>query len=101
LELLNRSGGCAVIISSVAAEQPVKDWPHYVAAKRAVEALARVAPLQYPKVASLIVRPRKLLTTMTNTPLGHLGATSPGLFADRIAQRLEHPLEPGKTEILE
>jgi NAD(P)-dependent dehydrogenase (short-subunit alcohol dehydrogenase family) len=100
LGLLNRSDGCAVIISSAAVEDPVKEWPHYVAAKRAVEALGSVASMQYPRVRTLIVRPQKLLTSLTNTPLGHLGAASPALLADRIAARLENPWEPGKTEIL-
>jgi NAD(P)-dependent dehydrogenase (short-subunit alcohol dehydrogenase family) len=89
-----------VIISSEAAERPVREWPHYVAAKRAIEGLASVAAMQYPKVRSLIVRPAKLLTAMTNTPMGRLGAASPALVAGRIAARLERPLEPGKTEIL-
>lgn len=100
LELLKQSNGCAVIISSAAVEHPVREWPHYVAAKCAVEALAGVASLQYPRVSTLIVRPPKLLTAMTNTPMGRLGAASPRLFANRIAARLENPLEPGKTEIL-
>jgi len=99
LELLNHSDGCVVIISSAAVEHPVREWPHYVAAKQAVEGLGCVASLQYPRVRTLIVRPQKLLTTLTNTPLGRLGATSPGLLANRIAARLEEPLEPGKTEI--
>src|SRR5271165_582648 len=100
LELLNSSDGCAVIISSAAVEHPVKEWPHYVAAKRAVEALGCVASLQYPRVRTLIVRPQKLHTTLTNTPMGMLGAASPGLLANRIAARLEVPLEPGTAEIL-
>jgi NAD(P)-dependent dehydrogenase (short-subunit alcohol dehydrogenase family) len=100
LELLNQSNGCAVIVSSVAVEQPVREWPHYVAAKRAVEALASVASLQYPRVCILIVRLPKLLTALTNTPIGRLGAASPGLFANRIAARLEDPLKLGTTEIL-
>ena len=58
LELLNRSDGCVVIISSVFVEHPVKDFPHYVAAKQAVEMLGRVASLQYRRVRTLIVRPR-------------------------------------------
>jgi hypothetical protein len=37
---------------------------------------------------------------MTNTPLGRLNAVSPGLIANRIAARLEDPMEPGTTEIL-
>jgi hypothetical protein len=56
--------------------------------------------MQYRRVRTLIVRPPKLLTTLTNTPLGRLGAASPALLANRIAARLEDPLEPGKTEIL-
>ena len=100
LELLNQSNGSAVIISSAAVERPVREWPHYIAAKQAVEALGRVAALQYPCVGTLIVRPQKLLTDLTNTPMGRLGAVSPWTLANRIATRLEVPLEPGKTEIL-
>ena len=100
LELLNRSDGCAVIISSVFVEHPVKEFPHYIAAKQAVEMLGRVATLQYRRVRTLIVRPQKLLTAMTNTPLGRLDAASPAVIANRIAARLEDPLEPGITEIL-
>lgn len=100
LELLNQSHGCAVIISSIFVEHPVREFPHYIAAKGAVEALVRVASLQYPRVSSLIVRPPKLLTAMTNTPIGRLDALPPELFAARIAARLENPLEPGRAEIL-
>jgi NAD(P)-dependent dehydrogenase (short-subunit alcohol dehydrogenase family)/acyl dehydratase len=100
LGLLNRSDGCAVIISSVFVEHPVKEFPHYIAAKQAVEMLGRVASLQYRRVRTLIVRPQKLLTAMTNTPLGRLDAASPALIANKIAARLEDPLEPGTTEIL-
>jgi len=89
-----------VIISSIFVEHPVSEFPHYIAAKGAVEALVRVATLQYPRICTLIVRPPKLLTAMTNTPMGRLGAASPGLLANCIAARLEHPLEPGRTEIL-
>jgi NAD(P)-dependent dehydrogenase (short-subunit alcohol dehydrogenase family) len=100
LELLNQSNGCAVVISSIFVEHPVREFPHYIAAKGAVEALVRVASLRYPRVASLIVRPPKLLTAMTNTPMGRLGAAPPESLASRIAARLEDPLEPGKAEIL-
>ena len=78
LELLNRSDGCAVIISSFYVEHPVKEFPHYIAAKQAVEMLGQVASMQYRRVRTLIVRPEKLLTAMTNTPLGRLDAASPG-----------------------
>jgi len=100
LELLNSSGGCVVMISSVYVDHPVKEFPHYVAAKQAVEMLGRVATLQYRRVRTLIVRPPKLLTAMTNTPLGRVDAASPALIANRVAARLESPPEPGSTEIL-
>jgi NAD(P)-dependent dehydrogenase (short-subunit alcohol dehydrogenase family)/acyl dehydratase len=100
LDLLNRSNGCVVIVSSVFVQHPVKDFPHYIAAKQAVETIGRVAALQYRCVRILIVRPPKLLTAMTNTPLGRLDAASPSLIANRIAARLEEPLEPGMTEVL-
>jgi len=101
LDLLNRSGGCVVMISSVYAEHPVREFPHYVAAKQAVEMLGRVATLQYRHVRTLIVRPPKLLTAMTNTPLGRLDATSPALIANQIAARLESPPAPGTAEVLD
>jgi NAD(P)-dependent dehydrogenase (short-subunit alcohol dehydrogenase family)/acyl dehydratase len=100
LELLNISEGCSVIISSTAVKDPVREWPHYIAAKQAIEALATVASLQYPRTRTLIVRPNKLLTTLTNTPTGNHEAVSPALFANRIAGRLERPLEPGQVEFL-
>jgi NAD(P)-dependent dehydrogenase (short-subunit alcohol dehydrogenase family)/acyl dehydratase len=100
LELLNRSDGCAVIISSFYVEQPVKEFPHYIAAKQAVEMLGQVASLQYRRVRTLIVRPEKLLTAMTNTPLGRLDAASPALIANRVAARLEDPPQAGTTEII-
>jgi NAD(P)-dependent dehydrogenase (short-subunit alcohol dehydrogenase family)/acyl dehydratase len=100
LGVLNRSDGCVVIISSVFVEHPAKEFPHYVAAKQAVEMLGRFASLQYRRVRTLIVRPQRLLTAMTNTPLGRANAVSPGLIANRIATRLEDPMEPGMTEIL-
>jgi NAD(P)-dependent dehydrogenase (short-subunit alcohol dehydrogenase family) len=84
----------------MAVEQPVREWPHYVAAKRAVEAFATVAPLQYPQTSALIVRPEKLLTEMTNTPMGRQKAAPPGQMANEIVERLQKPLRPGSTEIL-
>jgi len=45
--LMNASGGTLVVVSSAAVERPVREWPHYLAAKNAVEALAHVAALQY------------------------------------------------------
>jgi NAD(P)-dependent dehydrogenase (short-subunit alcohol dehydrogenase family) len=96
LPLLHKSGGTLVMISSSAVETPVKEWPHYVAAKQAVEALATAAALQYSGVSTVIVRPPKLLTTLTNTPMGRLDAKSPAAFADSLVR---HLVEPGKEKV--
>jgi len=100
LDLLEEGGGCAVIVSSMAVEEPVREWPHYVAAKNAIEALARVAPLQYPRTSALIVRPERLLTEMTNTPMGRRNALPAGQMAAQILERLRNPPAAGKTEVL-
>ena len=100
LDLLNASGGCVVVISSQYAVQPVREFPHYVAAKQAAEMLSRVAVMQYPLVRTLIVRPPKLLTTLTNTPGGRRGAASPVEYAGRVIARIEEGIGAGNTEIL-
>ena len=99
LPLLNESRGCAVIISSSAVEKPVREWPHYVAAKNAIESFGVVAPLQYPNVSALIVRPERLLTDMTNTPMGRQSAMPPWLFAQQITRKLQNPPRSGAAEI--
>lgn len=93
--------GWNVLISSIAATQPHPHFPHYSVAKCAAEALVRSAATEYRSVSSLIVRPARLLTDLTNTPLGRKGAMSPELVAARIVHRLRlHPVA-GKTELLE
>lgn len=100
LDLLNSSDGCAVIVSSAAVEEPVPEWPHYIAAKQAIETLTRVASLQYPRIRTLIARPSERLTPQGDTPIEDLGASSPLKFSDRLAARLAEPLDAGIIEIL-
>ena len=95
MEMLDASGGRAVIVSSTATQRPVKEWPQYVAAKKAIEGLAEVAALQYPRVQTIIVRPNKLLTEMTNTPMGRQNAEPPGKVAAKLVDHLRGQLQPG------
>jgi NAD(P)-dependent dehydrogenase (short-subunit alcohol dehydrogenase family) len=97
MEMLDASGGRAVIVSSTATQRPVKEWPHYVAAKKAIEGLAEVAALQYPRVQTMIVRPNKLLTEMTNTPMGRQNAEPPSRVASKLVDHLRGPAQPGLT----
>jgi NAD(P)-dependent dehydrogenase (short-subunit alcohol dehydrogenase family) len=95
------SKGWNVLISSVAATQPHPHFPHYSVAKCAAEALVRSAATEYRSVSSLIVRPARLLTDLTNTPLGRKGAMAPELVAASIVDRLRRETVPGKVEFLE
>jgi len=98
---LATSKGWNVLISSVAAAQPHPHFPHYTVAKCAAEALVRSAATEYRSVSSLVVRPARLLTDLTNTPLGRKGAMAPELVAASIVNRLRLASAPGKVELLE
>src|SRR5215472_12828 len=88
LKNMEASSGRLVIISSLTVDTPAREWPHYVAMKAAVEALARVAALQFPKITVLLVRPPRLRTDLTNSPSGQLDATLPEIVAAQITQGL-------------
>ncbi|NEQ33134.1 MAG: SDR family NAD(P)-dependent oxidoreductase [Leptolyngbya sp. SIO4C5] len=102
LESLAASSGRNVVISSIYASQAAPaDLPHYVAAKYAVEGLVKAAASEYETVSHLIVRPPKLLTDQTNTPLSSQGAIAPELIAAKLVQALVGTAHPGRVEILE
>ena len=91
MDELAKSSGCGVLVSSVVssyAENSPKEWPHYVAAKSAVEGLFRVAALQYPGVKLIIARPPRLRTDMMNTPTSYGNAMLPEVAAARILERI-------------
>jgi len=93
--------GWSVLISSVAATQPHPHFPHYSVAKCAAEALVRSAATEYRNVSSLIVRPSRLLTDLTNTPLGRKGAMAPETVAAAVVKRLKGTSAPGKVALLD
>lgn len=99
--MLASSKGWNVLISSTAVGQPHPYFPHYVVAKCAAEAVARAAGTEYRAITSLLVRPSRLLTDLTNTPLGRKGALSPELVAAAVVKRLMGTRSPGKVEILD
>lgn len=74
LDLVNARSGWNVLISSSFVHTSPSDWQHYVAAKCAAEGLVRSVAPQYPMTRFLIVRPPRLLTDQTNTPMGRQGA---------------------------
>ncbi|MEU8891626.1 SDR family NAD(P)-dependent oxidoreductase [Streptomyces sp. NPDC048442] len=68
LPLLEPGGGSCLVISSAALDAPPRDWPHYVAAKSAVEGLVGWAARHRPGVGFLLARPGMLRTEQTNSP---------------------------------
>jgi NAD(P)-dependent dehydrogenase (short-subunit alcohol dehydrogenase family) len=98
LEQLDRDQGWVLFCSSSALASPPRDWPHYVSAKAAVEGLAGWVAANHPKLRSVIVRPPKMLTAMTGTPSGRVGAASADDVAVWTLERLCDPrLERGLT----
>jgi NAD(P)-dependent dehydrogenase (short-subunit alcohol dehydrogenase family) len=102
LPLLARRNGWCVVVSSTAVTDPPADWPHYVAAKAAIEGFIRVAAHQHRDVRFLILRPPRLATDLTNTPLGHVGALCPEDVVSALLRRLIGPVPPrGEAELLD
>ena len=83
-----------VFCSSAALSSPPREWPHYVAAKGAIEGLGAWLAAAAPGVASVVVRPPKLQTELTNTPAGRIGAVPVEPVARWLAERVAS-LPPG------
>lgn len=93
LPLLERDG-FVLFCSSSAVSAPPRDWPHYVAAKSALEGLAAWTAAANPGVRSVAARLPKMLTAMTNLPSMRVGAAAP----EPVALRLAALLEPGAVQ---
>jgi len=88
LPALDTEGAWVLFCSSSAITAPPRDWPHYVAAKGALEALALWLATTEPGIATVVVRPPKMRTDLTNTPSGRIGASAPAAVATWIVARL-------------
>lgn len=90
-----------MIVSSSAVGEPVRDWPHYVSAKAAIEAFGRVAALQERGIRNVLARPPRLRTDLTNTALGAYGALEPEVVAASLVRRVLAPPALGTVEVLD
>ncbi|MGW2327048.1 SDR family NAD(P)-dependent oxidoreductase [Streptomyces sp. NPDC001700] len=88
LDLLEPGRGSCLVISSAALREPPRDWPHYVAAKSAVEGLVHWAARHHPGVAFLLARPGMLRTEQTNSPSARETAGPVEPVAARLVRRL-------------
>ena len=103
--LVEASGGRVVIISSLYVSEQCTDLPedlhHYVAAKLAVEGLARSLAASPGRSRYLVVRPPRLLTDQTNTSTMRQGAVPVEGVAAVIVEHLCRPAEPERFLVLE
>jgi NAD(P)-dependent dehydrogenase (short-subunit alcohol dehydrogenase family)/acyl dehydratase len=77
--------GWLVVVSSSGLEDPPEVWPHYTIAKTALEGAAAYCK-RHASARVLVVRPPKMWTDSTNTPLGRLGAVPKEQVAAAIVQ---------------
>ncbi|MFE5262756.1 SDR family NAD(P)-dependent oxidoreductase, partial [Streptomyces coelicoflavus] len=92
-------GGRIVAVSSAWTQVPPPGWSAYVTAKFAVEGLMHAAAAEHPGASWLIVRPPRLRTAMTATPLGERGAAVEPVAA-ALVRALAGPAETGEVRVL-
>jgi NAD(P)-dependent dehydrogenase (short-subunit alcohol dehydrogenase family)/acyl dehydratase len=96
LPLVDADAGWVLFCSSPAVMAPPRDWPHYAAAKGALEGLARWLAATAPKMRTVVVRPPKMRTDLTNTPSGRIAAAPTEAVATWIVKRISNgDLGPG------
>ncbi|MBB5953683.1 NAD(P)-dependent dehydrogenase (short-subunit alcohol dehydrogenase family) [Saccharothrix tamanrassetensis] len=80
--------GWVAFVSTEALAAPPAQWPHYVAAKAAIEGLAAWLEHNRPDVDAVVLRLPAMRTELTNTPVGHLDARTPEEVAARVVRRM-------------
>ncbi|WP_409462157.1 SDR family NAD(P)-dependent oxidoreductase [Amycolatopsis sp. GA6-003] len=88
LPALAKTSGRCLVVSSSAVTDPPADWPHYVAAKHALEGLAQWAAARHPECEFFVSRPGMLLTEQMNTPATREIAQAVEPVAAAMAARL-------------
>lgn len=99
LESLTARQGWAVVLSSVYAEKAPPNFPHYVAAKCAIEGLVQSVAHHYGGVGFLLVRPPRLEGEL-NIPFGGEVVLPAGQVAATIAHRLAGERPSGEAALL-
>lgn len=87
-------GGWLAFVSSSYVAEPPAAWPHYVAAKGAIEALAAYCR-SHTGLQVVTIRPPRMWTDMANGPTGAVGAVAPEEVAAAIVRWMlgHHPGE--------
>ncbi|MBF6327041.1 SDR family NAD(P)-dependent oxidoreductase [Nocardia transvalensis] len=95
-----RPDATVVLVSSEAVTDPPRWWPHYAAAKGALEGLAQYAARHHPWRV-VVARPPRLWTELTNTPGGRALSNPIGPVAAGIVGAFTAPGSvPGEVTVL-
>ncbi len=97
---LSDSEGRVIVISSAYAEKAPANFPHYVAAKCAIEGLVRSAAGHHTKVGFLLIRPPRLEGEL-NIPFAGEIALPAARAAVAILAAITAPVQPGNAAIVD
>jgi NAD(P)-dependent dehydrogenase (short-subunit alcohol dehydrogenase family)/acyl dehydratase len=98
LQLLSPEGWVVLTSSPVLADPP-ENWPQLVLAKAALEAAAAYCA-RHSHARVLVLRPPRMWTDSTNTPLGRIGATPTEQVAAVVVRRLTSGDQPSGLTLL-
>ncbi|MFM7319961.1 MAG: SDR family NAD(P)-dependent oxidoreductase [Armatimonadota bacterium] len=99
LDALALAEGRAVVISSAYAEKAPANFPHYVAAKCAIEGLVRSAAGHHTKVGFVLVRPPRLEGEL-NIPFAGETSLPAAHAAAAILAATAEPMRPGDARLV-
>ncbi|MDR1503990.1 MAG: SDR family NAD(P)-dependent oxidoreductase [Prevotella sp.] len=99
--IINDRHGYGIIISSEYVNDPQKEFPHYVSVKAAIEGLVQSTAPKYHDAKWMIVRPPRMLTDMSNSPVDNRGLADPVLIAKSICERLIADNEINRSHLVE
>ncbi|GHV93174.1 hypothetical protein AGMMS50268_36770 [Spirochaetia bacterium] len=86
--MINEYRGYEVIISSEYVIHPKREFTQYVILKTAIESLVSSMAYKYDHIKWRVVRPPKMLTDMSNSPMGNHDASDPVLIAKNICEHI-------------
>lgn len=101
LPLLDETDGWVTFSSTAALAAPPLDWPHYVTAKGALEALAGWTAAARPAARVIALRAPKMRTDFTASPSGAIGAVGADDVARWLVRRLTDDALPTGLTVLD
>lgn len=82
------AGGLVLNVSTAYLKRPRAQYPHYLAAKAAIEGLTRALAAEFPALRFVIVRPPRMLTDQTNLAFDRESRASPLTITRKLLDQL-------------